>query len=379
MYKNAKIRTKLLLAFGLIIVLSAGIICWLLTEMNGIAKNTQKLYQQPYAASDYTWSIRRNLIDIERVLYKLMNVSEAQQDKASASAKNTISTDTATITEALSALQSLYASDSEAAALIPQISSGIAEGNDILGQILDLILDQQDVQAKELLSQEFEPLFDSCNEKVLQLFALTQTDAGDFAENARTSASNAIIVGIIALAIGCAIAVLCAVVASHALIDPILQLRQAAEEMSRGNLKAVDAITYKSRDELGQLSDSLRVTMTNLSAYVDEISGVLLHLADGDLTVSRDAITDFLGDFKEIKQSLVTILKSFNSTLGDISQAARQVDVGSSQVSGAAQGLSDGATEQAASIEELTATVEQISAQIRENAEHAQSANDLTE
>ena len=54
----------------------------------------------------------------------------------------------------------------------------------------------------------------------------------------------------------------------------------------------------------------------------------------------RDSdITDFLGDFSELKESLLYILKRFNSTLTEISNLAEQVSSNSSEVENASKSL----------------------------------------
>ena len=80
-------------------------------------------------------------------------------------------------------------------------------------------------------------------------------------------------------------------------------------------MSAGELITYESEDEFGDMARTLKGTMKNLDAYVEEISTVLREIASGDLTKDSDEITDFLGDFVSIKESFVYILKHFNTTL----------------------------------------------------------------
>lgn len=374
MLKNTKIRTKVITAFGLVILLSLGVIGWLLTEMNSIASNTQELYRSPYAASNDTWTIRRNLLDTERVLYKLMKVSDDVLPKALNAANTTLSKDSKEIQNALTGLKALF-TDQEEVQLLNKIETAISQAEPIREQIITSLTNGQKEEANALLTNTYEPLFDECNENVLALFELTAEDARDFAEDSRISSRNAILIGIAAMFFVGLIALSIATKFSLSITRPIEQLELASIEMSKGNLKAVASITYESEDELGQLAKSLRFTMTTLSAYVDEISAILLQLAKGDFTVPRSEITDFLGDFSEIKTSFITILKSLNTTLGDINQAAAQVNLGAEQISTAAENLSQGATEQASSVEELAATINEISDQIRSNAENAQIAS----
>ena len=98
-------------------------------------------------------------------------------------------------------------------------------------------------------------------------------------------------------------------------------------------------------------------------------------IAQGDLTRNGDDITDFLGDFSELKTSLLYILKRFNSTLSEISNLAEQVSSNSSEVENASKSLSDGATEQAGVIEELNATIDTVVDLAADTAKETQSAS----
>lgn len=375
MFRNAKIRTKLFFSIGLIILLATAVVVTLLGQMTKIADNTQRLYHQPYTAANNAWAIRRNLVDSEGKLYKLLTVSAASS--AAQTIRSEMGTDTIELSNAISNLRAVFFSEDKIR-LLDEIDAYISQAKPIQEQVLTLISGGRTQDAYQLLSEQYEPIFDACNQKVLELYALTSQDATSFAEEAARSARASFILGVSLLAAGIIAGVVICILVSNALTIPLQQLEYAAREMSKGNLKVVDKVTYQSKDEMGNLADSLRITMTNLAAYVDEISDVLLRLSKGDLTVPSGEITDFLGDFSEIKSSFVTILKSFNSTLGEIGEVSAQVDAGSGQVSDAAQNLSEGATEQASAIEELTATVEEISAQISQNAENAQTANEMT-
>ena len=98
-------------------------------------------------------------------------------------------------------------------------------------------------------------------------------------------------------------------------------------------------------------------------------------IAQGDLTRNGDDITDFLGDFSELKESLLYILKRFNSTLTEISNLAEQVASNASEVENASKSLADGATEQAGVIEELNATIDTVVDLAADTAKETQSAS----
>lgn len=376
--KNAKTQTKVLYAFGIVVLLSASIIVWLLFNMWQISDLTLQLYNKPYMASEDMWTIRRNMLDTERILNKLMTLSSRSLQATSESSQQTLEADSIAINNAISDLEVLFVQE-EKKVMLSDIKTALNEGANLRSQIISLVFEGKKEEARALLTTQYEPLFESCNEKVLALANLLSEDATNFVEDAQSTSINSIFVGIILLLAGIVLALIITAIFTRMFVRPLKQLEVAANEMSKGNFAAVSQITYQSKDEMGQLADSLRTTMTNLSAYVQEISSILLRLSKGDLTVPQDSITDFLGEFAEIKQSFCTILKSFNSTLGEISSSALQVDNSSQQVSGASQVLSQGATEQACALEELNTNVNEISTQIRENADNAQNAANLTE
>ena len=97
-------------------------------------------------------------------------------------------------------------------------------------------------------------------------------------------------------------------------------------------------------------------------------------IAAGDLTVSvplasaRDHFGGAIVNMKETLEGMISVA----------SQAASQVTSGAINVSNTSQTLSQGATEQAASIEEMAATLNEVAGQINDNKEHASQANDLS-
>lgn len=156
--------------------------------------------------------------------------------------------------------------------------------------------------------------------------------------------------------------------------EPVEQLEEAIKGMRVGDLSKSSVLTYESEDELGAAAKDMRESMQNLSAYIEEISDVLRQIAKGDLTRHGDDITDFLGDFADIKASLLYILKHFNRTLTEIQMTSDNVASDSLEIAKASQSLSEGATEQAGAVEELTATITTVSELAEESAKATQSA-----
>ena len=146
------------------------------------------------------------------------------------------------------------------------------------------------------------------------------------------------------------------------------------KEMQKGNLSATITGDYPGDHAI--IKDALNDTITEINSYVSEVSGILSRVAQGDLTVQ--ITSEYRGDFVKLKDSINSIIASFNMLLSDIQMAADQVAAGAQQVSGSSQTISQGAAEQASSIEQLTASTTQMASQTRQNAEDAMKTSDLS-
>ncbi|QHI73834.1 methyl-accepting chemotaxis protein [Aminipila terrae] len=178
-------------------------------------------------------------------------------------------------------------------------------------------------------------------------------------------------------AIGLAVLIFVSVMAIKKGLAPVDSVMRLAEKMRNGDLSHGDSeITYKN-DELGVLSKIFTETSIALGGYINEITEVLENVASGNLDVTIER--DFIGDFNRIKIDLKRILDSLNMTFNEMRVAAEQVATGAEQFSDGAQSLSQGAIQQASSVEQLSAKIMEISNQVKDNAVHANNANDKAE
>ena len=187
-----------------------------------------------------------------------------------------------------------------------------------------------------------------------------------------------IIIFIVIVAAGLAIAVVTTQIGkiiTNSITEPVEQIDAAVASLRKGELSNVEMLTYESEDEFGDTIRNLKEAMGILADYVSEISVEVKAIAQGDLTRNGNDITDFLGDFSELKESLVYILKRFNSTLTEISNLAEQVSSNASEVENASRSLADGATEQAGVIEELNATIDTVVDMAEDTAKETQNAS----
>ncbi len=171
------------------------------------------------------------------------------------------------------------------------------------------------------------------------------------------------------------VAVFFSLIGRKAILNPLSQIEAAAESMARGELK--DNLTYESKNEFGSTCGHLRESVSSLRTYINKIDTSLDALASGDFDL--DVSNDFSGDFEHTGICFNNFCEKMSDLIRGIQDASEQVTLGSTQLSNAAQSLSQGTTEQAASVEELSATLQDISEHVRTTAQNADEAKLLTE
>ena len=242
-------------------------------------------------------------------------------------------------------------------------------------EILQLSREGKQQEASKLMTGEVYEDYKSFSKKLTILCGKFQVEL----DQAKTMANVCtVIIFIVIVAAGLAIAVVTTMIGriiTNSITEPVEQIEAAVASLRKGELSNVEMLTYESEDELGDTIRNLKEAMGILADYVSEISVEVKAIAQGDLTRNGDDITDFLGDFSELKTSLLYILKRFNSTLTEISNLAEQVSSNSSEVENASKSLADGATEQAGVIEELNATIDTVVDMAEDTAKETQNAS----
>ena len=242
-------------------------------------------------------------------------------------------------------------------------------------EILQLSREGKQQEASKLMTGEVYEDYKSFSKKLTILRDKFQVEL----DQAKTMANVCtVIIFIVIVAAGLAIAVVTTLIGkiiTDSITEPVEQIDAAVASLRKGELSNVEMLTYESEDEFGDTIRNLKEAMGILADYVREISVEVKAIAQGDLTRNGDDITDFLGDFSELKTSLLYILKRFNSTLTEISNLAEQVSSNSSEVENASKSLADGATEQAGVIEELNATIDTVVDMAEDTAKETQNAS----
>ncbi len=110
-----------------------------------------------------------------------------------------------------------------------------------------------------------------------------------------------------------------------------------------------------------------RIITRQLGTEPGVIASVAERVASGDLTISFNDTTRHIGVYADIKR----MCERLRDIVAEVQGASENVASGSEEMSASAEQLSQGSTEQAASVEEVSSSMEQMAANIRQNADNA--------
>lgn len=366
--KNLKVGKKLIISFGIVLlffVISVIVVSFSLTNIR--AQLTQ-FYNVPWQTRSAAQYVQTYLAEQQKSLFRAVATTD---ESIITSALADVDTYGNKVQENLKII-----SDKALAAnrgVVDNLASKIESWNSVKDAVLKMAADTS-ISSEEIsayIQQNSLTILDEVNTALEQ----TVNKTNETGEQLISSTSRAQTVATLLLIGMCAVSVLAGVILctyiTRGITRPLKEINGAANEMANGNLKAV--INYDSKDELGNLSNSMRTMMSRISYYMTELTSGMEQLAHNDLAVA--AREPFLGDFRPVQVAIHTLIENLNGTMSQINQASDQVASGSDQVSSGAQALSQGATEQASSVEELAATINEISGQVKRSAESARDAS----
>ncbi len=244
------------------------------------------------------------------------------------------------------------------AAVVPKISAAIAE-------------DDFD-SAEHLLVTQCTPALNAEVEAGKLLTSAINTAVEDTTNALDRKVSLAFYKMIVLMIIFILVVVFFVVNLVRSIVRPLKQINVALQEIGEGKMDY--EITYESKDEIGDMANSLRTTQDDLHAVCSEITRVTGAMSDNDFSITIDSVLP--GAFGEISNDLAQMVKRMRDIISTSRESVDQIAAGAEQVSQGAQSLAQGATEQASAVEELSATISDISMAARKNADAAIAAKE---
>lgn len=156
--------------------------------------------------------------------------------------------------------------------------------------------------------------------------------------------------------------------------EPIDIMDHAMDELAKGNLDT--KIEYQMQDEFVNMMGNTNFAMQELKRYVDDISMNLKQISAKDIDLKE--VQNYIGDFAEIKDSMVEIISSLNTTLREMKESFGEVCDGADTLAQSAQSMADGAQQQSDHIRSLVDNIGNVSNSVHDSTSKADEVEKLS-
>ena len=360
--KNLKVSKKLIISYAFVLILLVVIIAVSIGNLISIRARVEAFYNGPFKVLNAANTVNSSFEAMQKSVFRAISntnpviAEQALEDSKVYAGK---------IQEQIPIIQKDFLGDQ---AIVERLRAALDELAPQREHVLELALQNQKEEAVAYMEAnniktihkaqaELDELIDTADRKADELIVSLRSEQMEFIVMLSVLGTASVLISI-----------LFGIYITRSITRPIKELETAARQMEQGHLK-VD-VSYRSKDELGSLSNSMRQMSEKISYYMDEISRSMQQLADGNLDIP--GCDGFQGDFLPVQEALFIVIDSLNETMAEINTFSDQVASGSDQVAGGAQVLSQGVIAQAGSVEELASTMSEISRQVNENAETSQ-------
>ena len=370
--RNMKLRARLLLSYAVIIVICLAASIAALFMLNKIGNNLSSFYNNNYTATVNVWIAKREMqaarSDILNAILDL-DMDETNENVAKSNSH------LGNMRAAFPVIRKSFKGD---IALVDQVDSLLEQAVVYRDRVFELIDSEKRAEAYQVMKLNYIPLLNQMSDTLQMIADAAGQNAKLMVAEGEHAQTAAIVIVIIIMVLSIVSALLFGLYISNGIRRPVNEIELAAQKLAVGELDGA-FVAYTSEDELGKMSDSIRDLISYQKTIIEDISGILGSMAEGDFNVQSKVKEYYRGQYNRILVSMRGLRDNLNRILLQMGHSAKQVADGSKQVSAGAQALAQGAAEQAGSVEELAAVVHNVSDRVSETAENASGARVQTE
>ncbi len=248
MLKNMKMRAKLILGFGLVIIVMIGLAGYSFTEQAAINRHLDDIINTHFATLTLVDEINIARVQLSQNVNDFVAASTASEiEKLYQSMQNDIQTIQTNITK----LQTIN-TETETLKPLADLNASFARWLIIYNEEVGLKNAKKQKELVQSFNTKGKEAFALVAEKVANIAESTKKRAADAYQNALAMQKSAATITIILNILGIAFAILFAFVIGENIVRPIKQLVANLEEVANGNLQK-HGIDDKRKDEIGML------------------------------------------------------------------------------------------------------------------------------
>lgn len=312
--KLAQMKLKKKLNFGYKIVIGFMIVSGIFS-MAGMGILYSNLNNYVNGSQRADTAVKMCIIDVNIAARNIREMALSGDEKAYEGYRSTTEKELNEIGNELETLKGTGMIEDE---LYKQYEEALTAWGEVGYEIMDKIEEGDNEAAREQIMEECVPALD----KVLEI----STDIDEVTDGLKEDAINTSrIMTVVCIALVVVFIAGAAILATrigryivNSIVEPLRQIKNVASELSEGNLHS--HLEYTSVDEMGDLAESLRNSISTLSSYVDDIGRAMKQFSSGNFDVQPQV--EWKGDFIGILDSFMDFERSMADTVKGIQRVA---------------------------------------------------------
>ncbi len=368
-FGNVKLRYKVLIGFGAVLLLLAALGLTSIFTANNIEEKTNYMQQTASTELDYVAQMRFLITNVQQFLTDVAATGDNKGLEEAVNEAAEFRTLVKTLPprcntchdevfrERMTARPNIEEQLSDIETTFDEfVSTGIEMANFYLAK--DQAAGNKKMEEFDADAEKLKGYMDRLSKMSKAHFEKSWTDIGSLTASTH---DTAMVLTIIAIAAGIAAAFFIA----HRITSPITELRTAAERLAQGDL-TVD-VSIRSGDEIGQLAQSVQQMIENLRSTLSEVSSATSTVSTACTEISSSAEQMAAGAHEQTSQSgeVASAVEEMTKTIVENSRNASETANTSKQAKQAAE-------HGAQVVEETVAGMRRIAKVVKESAETVQ-------
>ena len=227
------------------------------------------------------------------------------------------------------------------------------------------------IEAQKRAVEELDPLYDQVHADMSEFMDI-YIDRGQELET-RLAILKIVLILLITIVIvtSFVIAVKLGNCIAAGIAKPLGELSERLKTFAGGELSSPFPVA-DSKDEVSEIVDEAKSMAVNLNLIINDAEQLLEEMASGNYASNFRMEECYVGDFAALKKAINQLNVQMNETLHHIEDAASQVSAGSRSLAESALSLSEGATDQAVSVEEIQLSIADLSEGVQKTADNVE-------
>lgn len=364
--KNLKISKKLMISYAVVLLLLIISILVSIINLISIGNEVTAFYNGPFITSAAANTVNERFEGMQKSVYRAISNDDLEITKAAIQDAK----DAAAIVQTqIPIIEEHFLGDP---AIVDNLKAKLVELEPMREEVLEMAANNQNQEAAQYMEDHNIQVIAEAQEYLNVLIETATNNGEQLIKTLQAKQVSSVIILIVLGAASVGISVAFATVITKGITEPIKEIEKTAKNLEEGILQ-VD-ISYESEDEMGSLADSMRKSLTGLAEMIKDMSYLLSEIAKGNFNIHTRNESVYVGEFRPLLMSMRDMNNNLSSTIRKINETSEQVALGSTQMAENAQGLAEGATDQAGSVEELNATIDNIASMSETSADATKQA-----